>query len=121
MFQGQVVRDAQWWDGLLSAFEQQQELGVAAFCLSRGVRPWQFHYQRRKREREGGSGLVEAEAEPVFREYLLPSALPPAPAREARPVPAAGSPIRIHVGTLVIELAPGFDGASLRAVLACCR
>lgn len=119
MFQGQVVRDARWWDGLLSAFEQQQELGVSAFCLSRGVRPWQFHYQRRKRKRKRESSLVEAE--PVFREYLLPSASPAAPAMDGRPDRAACSPIRLHVGTVVIELAPGFDEASLRAVLACCR
>lgn len=114
-----MVRDSRWWDALLLAFAQLQSVGVSGFCRLRGVSPSQFHYQRRKRER--GSPRVEAEAEPVFREYLLAAAPSPAQALDAEPAAAPCSPIRIHVGTLVIELAPGFDGASLRTVLACCR
>ena len=107
-----MVRDAGWWDELLLAYAQQDEMSVSAFCLSRGIRPAQLYYQQRKRERAS-----VAMASTPFREYLL-SAEGAGPAGER----AAGGGMRLHVGGVVIELLPGFDDvAALRAVLSCCR
>lgn len=108
-----MVRDAGWWDELLLAYAQQDEMGVSAFCLSRGIRPAQLYYQQRKRERAS----VE-EASTPFREYLLPAE--GAERRLAERIGMGG--MRLHVGGVVIELLPGFaDVAALRAVLSCCR
>lgn len=107
-----MLRDAGWWDELLLAYSQQDEMGASAFCLSRGIKPSQLYYQQRKRERAG----VALGSTP-FREYLLP-AEGASPAAER----VAVGGMRLHVGGVVIELAPGFaDAAALRTVLSCCR
>ena len=90
-----------WWAGVLAGRDSDPR-PVAAYCSALGISVSQFYYQRGKAERR---------SLPVagFREYALSS-----PA-------AAASGVSLRLGGVQIELAPGFDVDTLRAVLACCR
>lgn len=91
-----------WWAGLLAGREADPRT-LAAYCSAWGVSVSQFYYRRSKAQR------CDSDPAPGFREYVLPAA------------GSQSSGVSLRFGAVQIELAPGFDANTLRAVLACCR
>ena len=91
-----------WWAGILAGRESDRR-PLRVYCLAWGISVSQFYYRRSKAEQR------DSAAASGFREYVLP----------ARDVQSSG--VSLRIGAVHIELAPGFDANTLRAVLACCR
>ena len=77
-------------------------LSKAAFCREQGVPVWQFYYWQRRLQELAAAAASEA---PGFAEV------------SASADRDSGVRLRLHEG-LVVELEPGFDAGTLRAVLA---
>ncbi len=90
-----------WWAEVVAKRESDPRT-LKMYCAALGISVSQFHY-RRKVQRLGSASN--------FREYALPAAAQS----------TAGSGVNLRFGAVTIELAPGFDADTLRAVLACCR
>ena len=90
-----------WWTGVLAGRDSDPR-PLATYCSALGISVSQYYYRRGKAERRS---LSTSE----FREYALPATA------------AMASGVSLRLGGIQIELAPGFDAATLRAVLACCR
>ncbi len=111
--QQQLEKEAR-WGGLLAAFAQQDSGSAAVFCARHQVSVAQFYYQRRKALVRQSSRLPQR-TEQAFREYAL------APLATLLPAAPVASGVSLRVGDVLVEVAPGFDAAVLRAVLSCCR
>lgn len=102
---GDLQRGEAWWMQVLAEFGRESR-PLAEFCAEHRISTSQFYYQRRKMESRASRSLVVA---PAFREY-------------PGPTPVRGSSgVLLRFGDLQIEVTPGFDPATLRGVLACCR
>jgi hypothetical protein len=95
---------AQEWRERLEDFAQA-DTTIVEWCYFHRIPVHQFYYWKRR--------LAAAPPQTAATPQFLPVALTP-----AAPTPASATGVTVRIAGTAIELAPGFDPATLRAVVA---